>query len=140
MRNKKNMTESGNNNKLIGLKPSATLLLLPIETEKLLKMLPLTENGLKEKSKTHTTILIGLPTDLKLSTTNLSNLISLDVKLTNSSSNNLKNMKMLLLLLKFLELNLIELKPQVKLQYSLKQVQPSATNLLNTNIFSKLMP
>ena len=96
MKNRKNMTNVGHNNKLMVLKPLMTLPLLPIETEKLLKTLLLTENGLKVKSKTPTTILNGLPTDYHLLLPSLSNLTSPDVKPTNSSSNNLKNTKMLL--------------------------------------------
>ena len=140
MKNKKNMINVGHNNKLMVPKPLTTLPLQPIETEKLLKTLLLTENGLKVKSKTPTIISNGLPTDSIPSLPNLSNLTSPDVKPTNSSSNNLKNTKMLLPLLKSLELNLPEPKPPEKLQYLPKLMEVSLTNLPNTNISSKSTP
>ena len=72
------------------------------------------------------------------STTLLFNLTFQDVKLTNFSLCNSKNIKMLLMLLISLELNQLEVKPPVKLQSSLKLTVNSPVNLPNTNICSKL--
>lgn len=133
--NKLNTMLVGLNNKLMELKPSLTSPLLPIETEKLLNKLLLTENGSKEKLKTPTLILNGSPED-KIKLTELSNNFSLpDVKLTNFSSNNSKNTMMLFLPSVSSELNLLEVKLLVKLQSSLKlKVKVSQANFKNMNI------
>lgn len=85
-------------------------------------------------------ILNGSEEDLMTSTTHLSNLMSQDVKPTNYSLCNSKNIKMLLMLLTSLELNQPEVKPPVKLQSSLKLKVNTPVNSLNTNICSKLKP
>lgn len=137
MMNKLNMMLVGLNNKLMDKKLSLTLPLLPIETEKSLNKPLLIENGLKVRSLTPTLILNGSQEDKNKSIDSLNNFLSPDVKLTNYSSNNLKNTMMLLELLAFSEPNLPEVKLQVKLQSSLKlKVKDSQANFKNMNICS----
>lgn len=137
MMNNLNTMLVGLNNKSMDKKLSLTLPLLPIETEKLLNKPLNTENGLKEKSPIPTPILNGSQEDKNKSIDSLNNFLSPDVKLTNYSSNNLKNMMMPLELLLFSELNLPEVKLLVKLQFSLKpKDKVSQANFKNMNICS----
>lgn len=91
----------GHNNKLMEPKLLQILPLLPIEIEILLKIPLHTENGSKVKSLIPTLILNGSVTDLNKLTEPLNNFLLPDVKLTNFSSNNLKNTMMPLKLLPF---------------------------------------
>jgi len=104
----------------------------------LLNKLPPAENGLKEKLPIPTLISNGSPEDSMTSTTVLSNSTFQDVKPTNFSLCNSKNIKTLLMLLISSELNLPEVKPPEKLQSLLKLMVNTPPNLLNTNICSKL--
>lgn len=141
MMNKLNMMLVGLNNKSMDKKLSLTLPPLPIETEKLLNKPLNTENGSKEKSPIPTPISNGSPEDKIKLIELLLNFLSPDVKLTNYSSNNLKNTMMLLELLLFSELNLPEVKLLVKLQFSLKlKVKDSQANFKNMNICSNKKP